>query len=104
MFSLKITTRCLIGVLVFSEFGSTADVFLELLTTSSIRFSTGVSSSASLLPATEPVDVKAAATAISAADDSRADFSFIKFFLPLPLKTILSRAGRPIEKLDDMYV
>jgi hypothetical protein len=34
------------------------------------------------LPATEPVDVKAAATAISAADDGRADFSFIVSYFP----------------------
>ena len=72
------------GVLVGNVSAVTADVLLEVAATSSIRPRTGASSLARLLPATEPVDVKVAATTTSAAVDSKADFSFRLFiFFPI---------------------
>src|SRR6185437_5238659 len=98
------TTRCLIGVLVGSVSGLTADVFFEFEATSS-RLTTGESSAARLLPATEPVDVSVVAAAISAAEDSKAVFSFrFLIFSLMPLKIILSRARRLIRRLNDRDV
>src|ERR1700677_5162613 len=78
------TTMCLIGVLVVNVSGLTAAAFLEEVeATSSSRLTTGDSSAARLSPAIEPVDVSVVAAAISAAEDSKAVFSF-RFLIFIP--------------------
>src|ERR1700689_2152486 len=89
--------RCLIGVLVGKVSAVTAGVLPEVEATSSIRLRTGASSLARLLPATEPVDVKVAATTISAAVDSKADFSF-RFFIFFPIAS--QNHFEPCEETD----
>jgi hypothetical protein len=64
---------------------------------------TGASSEARLLPATEPVDVKVAATAISAAEDSKTDLSF-GFFIFSPEQRRSGRAPGPISSVNDGHV
>ena len=100
---MRTTIRCLIGVLVFSVSGLTADVFLALEATSSTRLRTGASSVRRLLPATEPVDVKVAATVISAAVDSKTDLSF-RFFIFSPEQRRSGRARGRISSVNDGHV